>query len=72
MNKKEKLIIALREERDNLPEYNFFGEKNDLEDYDLTILYLETGYVREDESNYDLLYSAVHDINSLYTDYDIE
>jgi len=69
MDKKEKLIKALEEEKEWLPEYDAFGKKNDLHEYDLVIHYLRTGEKPDNWEDYEFLICAVEDIETLYSDY---
>jgi len=69
--KKLKLVEALKEEKQRLPETNMFEEQNNFKDYELAIKYLETGEYPGNYDEYDLLYACIEDIETLYLDYDI-
>lgn len=72
MKKKELLITALEKEHSSLPEYNLFGEKNDLEVYVKIIEYLKMGKLPPDYQNSDLFYAIVEDFDQVCKDYGIE
>jgi len=62
--KKDKLIIALQEEK------NMFAAKGfSTKDHELSIHYLRTGEIKGDLDYYDLLYACVNDGECMYTDY---
>lgn len=70
-DKREKLAIALEEEKGTRPEFNYFGEPTDFEDYDLAIHYLKTGEHPEYYNDFNLLYACIEDFEQTCADYDI-
>ena len=71
-DKKLKLATALENEKNTLPEYNMFGDKNNLHEYDDAITYLRTGKKPYDYDDNDMLLSCIDDIETMYYDYEIE
>lgn len=69
--RKKLLLIALKEEKERLPEYSIFGEKNDLNIYDEAIDYLNTGNKPFDWERNDLLYSIIEDFETICNDYGV-
>lgn len=69
--KKEKLAKALEAERNRLPEYNSFGEKNNLSGYEDAIIYLRTGVLSKNYENNDILLACVEDLGMMFSDYSI-
>lgn len=72
LDKKERLAIALIKERDTLPEYSAFGDKNDLSIYDDTIAYLRTGEYPFNYEDNDILLACIEDLDTMLSDYGIE
>ena len=70
-NKKEKLAIALEEEKNRLPEYSAFGENNNLENYDSAIAYLKNGIKPNNWQDNELLVSIIEDFDTMCSDYDV-
>ena len=64
MSKKNKLIIALEEER-------AVSDKNgyDTTDHDYAIHYLKTGEVKDTDEIYEILYACINDYELLCSDY---
>ena len=68
--KRKRLEDAIVQERINAPEYNFFGEKTNTDDYAKTIWYLSCGEYEESElEDNPLLESVVTDFDGTYADY---
>ena len=62
--KKDKLIIALQEEK------NIFARNgNNVKDHELSIHYIRTGEIKADLEYYEILNACVNDIECLYNDY---
>ena len=62
--KKAKLIIALKKEKD------LFSKRNqDTFEHDITISYLETGKTNEDPEKFELLYATMYDYECVCRDY---
>ncbi len=66
MDKKQKLIEALIEERDILANLHNISP----DEHNITIDYLKTGTTNEPPDKWDLLDAAMNDIETLYLDYD--
>lgn len=71
-DRKLRLAIALQEEKNNLPEYDVFGNKNDTSLYDDVITYLKTGIKPIDYEDNDLLLGCVDDFEMMCNDYGID
>jgi len=69
--KKLKLIEALKAEKEWMPEYSVFGEKNNLGDYDEAINYLRTGINTDKKGNNELLTDIINDFDGVCKLYDI-
>jgi len=69
---KKQLARKLQEEKETLPEINFFGNKTDFEDYDLSIKYLLTGEHPKKYNDFDLLYACIEDFEQICMDYDVK
>lgn len=70
--KAAKLIVALKEEEENLPEKNCFGDDNHKEQYPIVYKYLETGIVpKHIDDDHEVLYGVVYDFDSVCNDYGI-
>lgn len=70
-NKKELLAIALKKEKDRLPEYSMFGDKTDFDAYDKAIEYLKTGVKPINYEYNDLLAAVIEDFETVCSDYGI-
>lgn len=68
MEKKQRLIEALKKERDRMSEK--FGTNP--REHNLAIEYLETGKTDEDPDKHDLLDAAMNDYETLASDYDVD
>lgn len=66
MSKKEKLIEALKAER-----LGFIQRGQSPLEHDVAIEYLETGKTSEDPEEFELLYAAMFDFDSLCFDYSV-
>ena len=71
-DRKLKLAIELEKEKNNLPEYNIFGSKNDTSGYDDAIAYLRTGNKPSNYEDNDLLLGCVDDFEMMCIDYGID
>jgi len=69
--RKTALANALKEEKERLPEYSAFGEKNDTKDYDKAIKYLETGEVPNSYEDSELLIGVIDDFEMMCSDYGV-
>jgi hypothetical protein len=69
--KKEKLLIQLKEEYIRLPEYDFFGESNQKEQYQIIFDYLENNIIPDENllEKYSLLDSVINDFDSVFENY---
>jgi hypothetical protein len=70
-DRREKLAIALQEERGRLPEYSIFGSKNNLNNYSDAINFLKTGIKPINWSDNDLIDAIIYDFETICNDYDI-
>jgi len=72
-NESKKLLLAkaLKEEKERLPEYSIFGEKNDTKDYDKAIEYLKTGKIPKNYENSELLIGVIDDFDMMCSDYGV-
>jgi len=74
--KKLKLAKALEKELETLPEFNAFGEENNIEDSKLAIRYLKDGIVPVGYpgkyDDFELLYGVIEDFDRVCRNYDIE
>jgi hypothetical protein len=68
--KKKKLIAALKTEIQTTPEFNIFGESNNLHHHKEAIEYLETGEFADIKDN-KILFNCIHDIESVFETYEI-
>lgn len=69
---KTKLIEALKQEYDNVPDYSVFGTYNHKEQYAPTIKYIQTGEKHPNPSSrWDLYDAVLFDLETLLSDYDI-
>ena len=66
------LAKALKEEKERLPEVSMFGEKNNLDDYDKAIQYLEDGVKPLNYEDSDLLVGVIDDFECMCSDYDVK
>jgi hypothetical protein len=71
MNKKEKLIKALKEEFNSLKDHPNFDETKQAREYNLAIKYLETGEHPFYYNDNDLLYGCIEDFEQMCSDYDV-
>jgi hypothetical protein len=71
-NRKKELAKKLQEEKETLPEINFFHEKTNFEDYDLSIKYLLTNEHPKKYNDFDLLYTCIEDFEQICMDYDVK
>jgi len=71
-DRKQRLAIALEKEKNNLPEYNIFGSKNDTSGYDDAIEYLKTGNKPYNYEDNDLLLCCVDNFEMMCSDYGID
>jgi len=73
-DRKIELAKKLKEEKDALPEYSIFGEKNSLKGYDEAIEYLTTGKMpqnMEDFDDCDVFLGVVEDLEMMFNDYSV-
>ena len=62
--KKDKLIIALQEEKHHLDNIGYCTE-----DHELTIHYLRTNEIKRDLDDNEILEACINDFDCLYNDY---
>ena len=70
-NRKEALAIALKEEKNRLPEYSIFGEKNNLDNYDPAIAFLKNGIKPSNWEDNDLLLYIIKDYEAILSDFGV-
>ena len=63
-NKRQQLINALKEEREN-----FKARQQNTLEHDFAIHYLETGEVKVDPDEYELLDACINDYDAVLSDY---
>lgn len=66
MERKRKLIEALKEERER-----FKQRGHDVLEHDIAIEFLETGKTNKDPDEYELLDAVMNDYNTTCSDYDV-
>ena len=71
-NRKLKLADALEVEKNQLPEYNVFGDRNDKSGYEDAIKFLKTGVKPYNYEDNELLYMCAHDFETICKDYGID
>jgi hypothetical protein len=70
-NRKAALAIALKEEKNRLPEYSIFGEKNNLDNYDPAIAFLKNGIKPSNWESNDLLVYIIENYEAIFSDYGV-